>query len=85
MAAPPSTYKDRQFIAVIGDEVGEVDFIDRGYEEGVRLTQDQDSVTGLLLAGIGVGLLSVYDNCILTRYPACHFTTGCAEELPGCR
>ncbi|MCJ1411135.1 H(+)-transporting V1 sector ATPase subunit F [Ptychographa xylographoides] len=32
MAAPPSAYKDRQFIAVIGDE---------------------DSVTGLLLAGIG--------------------------------
>jgi V-type H+-transporting ATPase subunit F len=32
MAHPPSAYKDRQFIAVIGDE---------------------DSVTGLLLAGIG--------------------------------
>ncbi|MCJ1364788.1 H(+)-transporting V1 sector ATPase subunit F [Acarospora aff. strigata] len=32
MAAPPSTYKDRHFLAVIGDE---------------------DSVTGLLLAGIG--------------------------------
>ncbi|KEF58848.1 V-type proton ATPase subunit F [Exophiala aquamarina CBS 119918] len=32
MAAPASAYKDRQFIAVIGDE---------------------DSVTGLLLAGIG--------------------------------
>ncbi|KAG5304467.1 vacuolar ATP synthase subunit F [Histoplasma capsulatum G186AR] len=33
MAAPAGTYKDRQFLAVIGDE---------------------DSVTGLLLAGIGV-------------------------------
>ncbi|RMZ86442.1 hypothetical protein DV736_g6331, partial [Chaetothyriales sp. CBS 134916] len=32
MAAPPSAYKDRQLIAVIGDE---------------------DSVTGLLLAGVG--------------------------------
>jgi V-type H+-transporting ATPase subunit F len=32
MAAPPSAYKDRQFLAVIGDE---------------------DSVTGLLLAGVG--------------------------------
>ncbi|KAI5854329.1 V-type proton ATPase subunit F [Tricharina praecox] len=32
MAAAPSSYKDRQFLAVIGDE---------------------DSVTGLLLAGIG--------------------------------
>ncbi|KAL9125393.1 MAG: hypothetical protein Q9217_005394 [Psora testacea] len=32
MAAPPSAYKDRHFLAVIGDE---------------------DSVTGLLLAGIG--------------------------------
>ncbi|KAI9864161.1 MAG: H(+)-transporting V1 sector ATPase subunit F [Pleopsidium flavum] len=32
MAAPPSTYKNRNFLAVIGDE---------------------DSVTGLLLAGIG--------------------------------
>ncbi|ETN47206.1 V-type proton ATPase subunit F [Cyphellophora europaea CBS 101466] len=32
MAAPPSAYKDRQFVAVIGDE---------------------DSVTGLLLAGVG--------------------------------
>ncbi|EDN10648.1 predicted protein [Histoplasma mississippiense (nom. inval.)] len=33
MAAPAGTYKDRQFLAVIGDE---------------------DSVTGLLLAGIGI-------------------------------
>ncbi|KAI4263321.1 MAG: hypothetical protein L6R42_001534 [Xanthoria sp. 1 TBL-2021] len=32
MAAPPSAYKDRHFLAVIGDE---------------------DSVTGLLLAGVG--------------------------------
>ncbi|KAF8253111.1 vacuolar ATP synthase [Wilcoxina mikolae CBS 423.85] len=32
MAAPPSDYKDRQFLAVIGDE---------------------DTVTGMLLAGIG--------------------------------
>ncbi|RPA87856.1 V-type proton ATPase subunit F [Ascobolus immersus RN42] len=32
MAAPPSSYKDRQFMAVIGDE---------------------DTVTGLLLSGIG--------------------------------
>ncbi|KAA8910469.1 V-type proton ATPase subunit F [Sphaerosporella brunnea] len=32
MAAPPSSYKDRHFLAVIGDE---------------------DSVTGMLLAGIG--------------------------------
>ena len=24
MAAPPSAYKDRQFLAVIGDEVGQV-------------------------------------------------------------
>ncbi|KAL1862062.1 H(+)-transporting V1 sector ATPase subunit F [Paecilomyces lecythidis] len=32
MAAPPTAYKDRQFLAVIGDE---------------------DSVTGLLLAGVG--------------------------------
>jgi len=32
MAAPPAAYKDRQFLAVIGDE---------------------DSVTGLLLAGVG--------------------------------
>lgn len=32
MAAPPSAYRDRQFLAVIGDE---------------------DSVTGLLLAGVG--------------------------------
>lgn len=32
MAAPASTYKDREFLAIIGDE---------------------DSVTGLLLAGIG--------------------------------
>lgn len=35
MAQPASAYKDRQFLAVIGDE---------------------DSVTGLLLAGVGVCL-----------------------------
>ncbi|EER45543.1 vacuolar ATP synthase subunit F [Histoplasma capsulatum var. duboisii H88] len=38
MAAPAGTYKDRQFLAVIGDE---------------------DSVTGLLLAGIGDKKLTV--------------------------
>jgi hypothetical protein len=36
MAQPTSAYKDRQFLAVIGDE---------------------DSVTGLLLAGVGVSSL----------------------------
>ncbi|KAJ5154757.1 ATPase V1/A1 complex subunit F [Penicillium coprophilum] len=39
MAAPAATYKDRQFLAVIGDE---------------------DSVTGLLLAGIGTAMLTYW-------------------------
>lgn len=51
MALPPSAYKDRQFLAVIGDEVRGCGF------QVERHTADitaQDSVTGLLLAGIGV-------------------------------
>ncbi|EKG10153.1 hypothetical protein MPH_12753 [Macrophomina phaseolina MS6] len=45
MAAPASAYKDRQFLAVIGDE---------------------DSVTGLLLAGVGVSFTPLcHANCKL--------------------
>ena len=50
MAAPASAYKDRQFLAVIGDEVS----LD-SCNSDLELTFMQDSVTGLLLAGIGVG------------------------------
>lgn len=50
MAAPTSAYKDRHFLAVIGDEVCLQSFV-----EGLILrVLIQDSVTGLLLAGIGV-------------------------------
>jgi len=53
MAAPPSAYKDRHFLAVIGDEVRKAFGI--FYQHlGHRLTVLQDSCTGLLLAGIGV-------------------------------
>ena len=51
MAAPPSAYKDRHFLAVIGDEVSHLD--SASYDVGTDALH-QDSVTGLLLAGIGV-------------------------------
>ncbi|CAI6089737.1 unnamed protein product [Clonostachys chloroleuca] len=41
--ASHADFKDRQFLAVIGDEL----------EPGLSTDVDQDSVTGLLLAGIG--------------------------------
>jgi hypothetical protein len=51
MAASTAQYKDRQFLAVIGDEVR----LSRGY--GVTGTNEpQDTVTGMLLAGVGVRL-----------------------------
>lgn len=50
MAAPPSAYRDRHFLAVIGDEVDGFVRFDRM----IANFQFQDSVTGLLLAGIGV-------------------------------
>ena len=53
MAAPPSAYKDRHFLAVIGDEV-RIEAVDHPDQ---LLTGWQDSVTGLLLAGIGVSRL----------------------------
>lgn len=51
MAAPAAEYKDRQFLAVIGDEV----CIWR--KLGVRMGKAngwQDTCTGMLLAGVGV-------------------------------
>ena len=51
MAAPPSAYKDRHFLAVIGDEVSRLEPV--GFIVGTNALH-QDSVTGLLLAGIGV-------------------------------
>lgn len=52
MAAPASAYKDRQFLAVIGDEVPPVlsAFI------GSVTNAWQDTVTGMLLAGVGVSV-----------------------------
>ena len=53
MAAPPSAYQDRQFLAVIGDEVSS--YLSRIMIYEVASLHDiEDSVTGLLLAGIGV-------------------------------
>ena len=53
MAAPPSAYQDRHFLAVIGDEVGSRFLLTMGLMR-LSLCNTQDSVTGLLLAGIGV-------------------------------
>ncbi len=50
MAAPASAYKDRQFLAVIGDEVR----FTCALSGRINVNLQQDSVTGLLLAGIGV-------------------------------
>jgi hypothetical protein len=51
MALPQSAYKDRQFLAVIGDEVT----CPRCASCIPLLTLNlQDSVTGVLLAGVGV-------------------------------
>ncbi|KAL1653070.1 H(+)-transporting V1 sector ATPase subunit F [Didymella pomorum] len=49
MAAPASAYKDRQFLAVIGDEVPLTLPNNRGFVANAW----QDTVTGMLLAGVG--------------------------------
>jgi len=49
MATPASEYKDRQFLAVIGDEVCR-DIVFTSAEANAT----QDTVTGMLLAGVGV-------------------------------
>ena len=54
MAAPVSAYKDRHFLAVIGDEVGSPKANQQLIIKTDQLDAPQDSVTGLLLAGIGV-------------------------------
>lgn len=52
MALPQSAYKDRQFLAVIGDEVR---VHTSEFEECAQpANTTQDSVTGILLAGVGV-------------------------------
>jgi hypothetical protein len=51
MALPQSAYKDRQFLAVIGDEV--VYALCASHVTLLTLNL-QDSVTGVLLAGVGV-------------------------------
>ena len=51
MAAPPSAYKDRHFLAIIGDEVCYL----LNITISILTYAVKDSVTGLLLAGIGVG------------------------------
>lgn len=48
MAAPASAYKDRQFLAVIGDEVRSLS------HSSYTANLGQDTVTGMLLAGVGV-------------------------------
>ena len=55
MAAPVSAYKDRHFLAVIGDEVSLVSSaVSRPRWRTDIDNAFKDSVTGLLLAGIGV-------------------------------
>lgn len=57
MSASQADYRDRQFLAVIGDEVRLPKLT---WWLSLSLTVFQDSVTGLLLAGIGVSLLGRY-------------------------
>ena len=52
MAAPPSGYKDREFLAVIGDEVRDIPFDPQSSPQSIA-DPLQDTVTGMLLAGIG--------------------------------
>ena len=49
MAAPVAAYKDRQFLAVIGDEVQVLQLL-----LTLKADRSQDTVTGMLLAGVGV-------------------------------
>ncbi len=58
MSASHADYKDRQFLAVIGDEVDEWNLLSL-IRHAARFADKngKDSVTGLLLAGIGVGVL----------------------------
>jgi hypothetical protein len=51
MALPQSAYKDRQFLAVIGDEVCAHSILQ---SDEALANIPQDSVTGILLAGVGV-------------------------------
>lgn len=51
MALPQSAYKDRQFLAVIGDEVTDSQCAST---PALLTSNPQDSVTGVLLAGVGV-------------------------------
>jgi aminoglycoside N3'-acetyltransferase len=52
MALPQSAYKDRQFLAVIGDEV--CTRLHEKRDARSPANTIQDSVTGILLAGVGV-------------------------------
>lgn len=59
MAAPPSTYKDREFLGVIGDEVPFPPLPRparplQSHSPANSPPAPQDTVTGMLLAGIGV-------------------------------
>jgi hypothetical protein len=62
MALPQSAYKDRQFLAVIGDEVRIPSA--RRLEARSAANTIQDSVTGILLAGVGVSyrICSYYEK-----------------------
>jgi V-type H+-transporting ATPase subunit F len=56
MALPQSAYKDREFLAVIGDEVLTTPALEATPSSLQRPTytnSTQDSVTGILLAGVG--------------------------------
>lgn len=50
MALPQSAYKDREFLAVIGDEVSSLKRTASKFLPNIS----QDTVTGVLLAGVGV-------------------------------
>lgn len=64
MALPQSAYKDREFLAVLGDEVVTSSFAINSLAD----TPHQDSVTGILLAGVGVSILILYNDPLLEHW-----------------
>ena len=57
-AASAAQYKDRQFLAVIGDEVR---LVHKPYQQTDSANELQDTVTGMLLAGVGVCLAAIHE------------------------
>lgn len=85
MAAPPSAYQDRHFLAVIGDEVGPTS------SESYRRIRQLTSPIGLgdwsatgRRRSMECHLLTQMHCMLNYSCTACYPTAGCTEELP-CR